>query len=565
MFYELIPRQRMISFIIWGVICLLLSSWPVAQAAPPQKTDVKKEVVELVPAPVVFSDKTLFYVQAKVLSFAPQERAKIIEERISKLANDPLLQIESIKAIDDGTVSQIAAGDLIIMSVTKEDAKAGGLSQAELAREYARIIIASIVEHREVYSMQAMISGGVFAALLTALYILAIFLIKKLFIKVLSSIESRKGLRIPTVKLQKLELISSEQIGKALIIIAKLLRVFISLLAFYLYAIFVLQLFPWTKNLSSKIVGYIVKPLRMFGHAITSYLPDFFVLVVILVITYYGLKLIKFVFSAVGNGIVTFHGFHREWADPTYAIARILVISFAAVVAFPYMPGSDSPAFKGISLFVGLLLSFGSTSAVGNMVAGVIITYMRAFKIGDRVRIADTTGDVLEKSLLVTRVRTIKNEAITIPNASVLSNHIINYSSSFASGLPLILHTGVTIGYDAPWRKVHELLLAAAGSTERILKSPAPFILQTGLDDFYVHYELNAYTQEATKMATIYSDLHQNIQDKFNEGGVEIMSPHYGSLRDGNMTTIPENYLPRTYTAPPFRMQQVEDEAHEKI
>ena len=565
MFYELIPRQRMISFIIRGVICFLLSSWPVAQAAPPQKTDVKKEGVELVPAPVVFSDKTLFYVQAKVLSFAPQERAKIIEQRISKIANDPLLQIESIKAIDDGTVSQIAAGDLIIMSVTKEDAKAGGLSQAELARDYARIIRASIVEQREVYSMKAMISGGVFAALLTALYILTIFLIKKLFIKVLSSIESRKGLRIPTVKLQKLELISSEQIGKALIIIAKLLRVFISLLAFYLYAIFVLQLFPWTKNLSSKIVGYIVKPLRMFGHAITSYLPDFFVLVVILVITYYGLKLIKFVFSAVGNGIVTFQGFHREWADPTYAIVRILVISFAAVVAFPYMPGSDSPAFKGISLFVGLLLSFGSTSAVGNMVAGVIITYMRAFKIGDRVRIADTTGDVLEKSLLVTRVRTIKNEDITIPNASVLSNHIINYSSSFASGLPLILHTGVTIGYDAPWRKVHELLIAAAGSTERILKSPAPFILQTGLDDFYVHYELNAYTQEATKMATIYSDLHQNIQDKFNEGGVEIMSPHYGSLRDGNMTTIPENYLPRTYTAPPFRMQQVEDEAHEKI
>jgi small-conductance mechanosensitive channel len=181
---------------------------------------------------------------------------------------------------------------------------------------------------------------------------------------------------------------------------------------------------------------------------------------------------------------------------------------------------------------------------------------MRAFRIGDRVRISDTVGDVIEKTLLVTRVRTIKNEDITIPNSMILNSHIVNYSAVIdQSGL--ILHTGVTIGYDAPWRKVHELLIHAALNTKYILKEPAPFVLQTSLNDFYVSYEINAYTDMPSKMAVIYSELHQNIQDSFNAGGVEIMSPHYSSLRDGNTTTIPEENLPKTYTPPAFRISQV--------
>lgn len=187
------------------------------------------------------------------------------------------------------------------------------------------------------------------------------------------------------------------------------------------------------------------------------------------------------------------------------------------------------------------------------MVSGVVITYMRPFRIGDRVKIADTTGDVVEKTLLVTRIRTTKNVDITIPNAMVLGSHIINFSSS-ANEKGLILHTTVTIGYDVPWNKVHELLISASNETEHILKEPKPFVLQTSLDDFYVSYELNAYTNEPGKMARIYSQLHSKIQDKFNEAGVEIMSPHYGAMRDGNQTTIPENYLPKTYEPPAFKI-----------
>jgi small-conductance mechanosensitive channel len=170
------------------------------------------------------------------------------------------------------------------------------------------------------------------------------------------------------------------------------------------------------------------------------------------------------------------------------------------------------------------------------------------------VKIADTIGDVLEKTLLVTRVRTIKNVDITIPNSLVLSSHVINFSSS-AQAYGLILNTTVTIGYDAPWRKVHETLIAAAKTTESILPEPEPFVLQTALNDFYVSYELNAYTDKSQGMARIYSALHQNIQDRFNEAGIEITSPHFRALRDGNQTTIPADYISENYQPPAFRVE----------
>jgi small-conductance mechanosensitive channel len=231
---------------------------------------------------------------------------------------------------------------------------------------------------------------------------------------------------------------------------------------------------------------------------------------------------------------------------------------FALVMAFPYLPGSESEAFKGVSIFLGVLFSLGSTSAVANVVAGLILNYTRAFSIGDRVRIGDVEGDVIFKTLLVTHIRTVKNVEITLPNSTVLGGAVHNFSMA-AKESPLILHTSITIGYDAPWRRVHELLISAAQSTQYILSNPPPFVLQTALNDFYVSYQINAYTDHPHEMARIYSELHQNIQDKFNEGGVEIMSPHYSQLRDGNTTTIPESYRPEDYTAPGHRVTQVRD------
>jgi small-conductance mechanosensitive channel len=236
------------------------------------------------------------------------------------------------------------------------------------------------------------------------------------------------------------------------------------------------------------------------------------------------------------------------------------VIALALVLAFPYLPGSASPAFQGVSIFIGLLLSLGSTSVVANIVSGLVLTYTHAFRVGDRVRIADTVGDVIEKGLLVTRMRTIKNVEITVPNGMVMGSHIINYSA-VAQEHGLILNTTITLGYDIPWRLIHETLIKAAQATNGILPEPRPFVLQTSLDDFYVSYELNAYTDQPNKMIVVYSELHQNIQDFCNEAGIEILSPHYGALRDGNPSTIPSDYLPKGYQAPPFQIKMNRDKS----
>jgi small-conductance mechanosensitive channel len=322
----------------------------------------------------------------------------------------------------------------------------------------------------------------------------------------------------------------------------------------YLYVTSILGFFPATHTLSVELLNYLIEPIKMIGREVIASVPDIIAIVIIIIVTNYVIKLIRMVFKGMERGAITFQGFHREWATPTYTIVRFFVLVFAAVAIFPYIPGSHSEAFRGISVFLGVLVSLGAAGSFSNIIAGVVLTYMRPFIIGDRVKIADTVGDIMEKTLLVTRVRTIKNVDITIPNALVLNSHIINFSSSSMKPPPLILHTSVTIGYDAAWQKVHELLIAAAKQTTHILETPEPFVLQTGLDDFYVRYEINAYTGAPNKMAAIYSELHQHIQDQFNEAGVEIMSPHYTQIRDGNQTTIPDQYLPKGYQAPAFRI-----------
>ena len=267
------------------------------------------------------------------------------------------------------------------------------------------------------------------------------------------------------------------------------------------------------------------------------------------------IQLVKLFFSQIQHGRVVFSNFPAEWADPTYKIVRVLLVAFGVVVAFPYLPASDSAAFAGVSVFMGVLFSLASSSALSNMIAGIVLTYTGAFRLGDRVKLGDSFGDIVETSLLATHIRTIKNEDITIPNSVVLGSSTINYSRS-AGTLGLILHTSVTIGYDAPWRKVHDLLIEAALATQGVLHQPRPFVWQTALNDFYVTYEINAYTNVPRDMIDIYAALHARIQDSFYAAGVEIMSPHYTSLRDGNTVAIPEALRPPGYKAPAFRVQE---------
>ncbi|MGH9681447.1 MAG: mechanosensitive ion channel family protein [Candidatus Acidiferrales bacterium] len=504
-------------------------------------------------APVIVGGKTLFTVQERLFTFSPEDRAKTIGDRVAWLSKQPLSRIRSLSVVNEAATSEIGAEDTVIMTVTDADARSAGRSRPELAQIYANTIREAAEAMQKQYSLRTILFGVLYAVIATAVLMVLFKLFGIAFPKFHAKLEAWHGVYIRSIRIQKLELLPAERITGMLNAFVRLVRIALSVLLLYIYITLVLGFFPWTQGYSSVLFQYILSPLRAVGSAFIGYLPNIFFVLVILAAAYYIIKFVKFIFKEIGKETITLPGFYPEWAEPTYKIARFLILAFTAVVVFPYLPGSRSPAFQGVSIFLGLLVSLGSSSAVANVVAGVVLTYTRALQVGDRVKIGDAVGDVVEKTLLVTRIRTIKNVDIAIPNALVLNSHIINFSSS-AQDHGLILHTGVTIGYDVPWRTVHNLLIDAANCTENIMKDPKPFVLQTSLDDFYVSYQLNAFTDQPSVMARTYSDLHQNIQDKFNEAGVEILSPHYGALRDGNQIGIPETYLPKDYEAPAFRI-----------
>ena len=253
----------------------------------------------------------------------------------------------------------------------------------------------------------------------------------------------------------------------------------------------------------------------------------------------YVIKGLRYLATEVDSGRLKINGFYTDWAMPTFHIIRFLLYAFMIAMVYPYLPGSKSGVFQGISVFVGLIVSLGSSTVIGNIIAGLVITYMRPFKPGDRIKLNDTIGNVIEKTVLVTRIRTPKNEVVTIPNSFMMSSHTVNYSES-ARSYGLIIHTEVSIGYDVPWRKIHQLLIDSALATPGVMSNPEPFVLETSLSDWYPVYQINAFIQEADKMPKIYSALLQNIQDYFAKADVEIMSPHYIATRDGNESTIPK-------------------------
>jgi len=503
-------------------------------------------------APVIVGGQPIFTVR-NILSFPARDRATIITGRIDHLTKDLALNPQTISVTDKEQTTEIADADLLLMSVTDSDATGTGESRHDLAVDYAHRISVAVLAVRKQYSARSLTLGAIYALLATIALFIVFRLLRLIFPWIYAKINSWRGTRIPSFRIQNYEFLTSDRIADLLLGFVRLVRLAADLLVIYVYLSLVLGFFPWTRGYARVLLGYVISPLKIVASTIIAWLPNLFFIAVILFVAYYFTKFTRVIFDEIGKGNITFTGFHPDWAEPTYKIARFMILAITAIAVFPYLPGSKSPAFQGISIFLGVLFSLGSTSAIANIIAGVILTYMRAFRLGDRVQIADTIGDVVEVSLLVTRIRTIKNVEITIANSMVLSSHIINFSNSVQQG-GLILNTEVTIGYDAPWRQVHELLLSAAAATPRLLTDPKPFVYQTALDDFYVHYQINAFTDHPSGMAATYSALHQNIQDKFNEAGVEIMSPHFSGIRDGNRIAIPDKYIPSDYTTPTFHL-----------
>jgi small-conductance mechanosensitive channel len=491
-------------------------------------------------AAVVIRGESLIVITERLGSFTPAERAAAVRQRLLRLGRGGH---DSITVVPGEASHDLLAGDNILLTVTEADANAAGLPREQLASRWAESLTRGLQSSSLLAVTRALLLGAAWTALATLLLVGLLRLLGRFAPRLTDTVEKWHGTRLRGIRFQRLELLSARRETDALKALIGGTRVLVVILLWYFYVVMVLSFFPWTAPVSENILDYVLTPLARAWIALVEFLPNLFFIAVIIVITRLLLRLVRFFFTAVEHGTVSLPNFEAEWAMPTYKIARFLVIAFAVIVIFPYLPGSNSAAFRGVSIFLGALFSIGSSSAIANIVAGVVLTYTRAYRVGDRVQIGETSGDVVAKTLLVTRVRTTKNVDVTIPNAMVLGAHTLNYTT-MARSEGLILHTGVTIGYDAPWRKVHELLIAAALATPGIRRRPEPFVLQKSLDDSYVSYELNAYTDEAgaAAMQQLYSALHAGIQDRFNEAGVEIMSPHYRAERDGNPSTIPAGH-----------------------
>lgn len=404
-----------------------------------------------------------------------------------------------------------------------------------------RSYIQNFVDFELTQTLMSGLLDNVILALGIFLVFQAITFVNALFPRIFALLEKWRHTRFRVMRFKSLELVTPDQITNGLISLTRYVQIGLNLALGLLGLAFGLSFFPGTHDVIAGLMEKIKEMLVGAGEVVLGYLPNLFTLIFIMIVTRYILKLLRFFHEGINSRKIKIAGLHHELTGPTFQLLRFMILALALVTAYPFLPGSDSPVFRGITIFIGFLLSLGSTSLVTNIVSGVVLTYTRGLRIGDRVKIGETVGDVLERTLLVTRIRTIKNVVVTIPNGRVLNNEIINYHAPMLED-GLILNTTVTIGYDVPWRKVHDLLTQAALATRDILNDPKPFVLQTSLDDYYVSYELNAYTHAPKRMVIIYSELHQNIQDWFNEAGIEIMSPRFTAYRDGSEVTIPAQY-----------------------
>ena len=504
--------------------------------------------------PVVLSDDTIFYVFAKIGSYSPEERAEAISGRIHNQAEDYYFKEDSLMIVPSELTIDINYKDEVITSISEQDAIWMNATKENLAKNYRTRIAIAIKKYKAEHSWPTLIRDFAMAMLVLTVLMLIIFFINKIFTWIKKKIEKQRGVTLKGFKIRNYEFLDTNRQLKMIFSLVSLVKWIIILTLIYLTLSILLGIFPWTGGFAAKLISYFLNPVKHILLSVWYYLPNFFTIIVLIVFFRYLLRILHYFKDEIERGRLKIPGFYIDWANPTFQIMRVLLLAFALIIIFPYLPGSDSQIFKGVSVFLGVLFTFGSAGALSNVVAGLVLTYMRAYKIGDRVRIGEATGDVVEKSLLVTRILTIKNEIVSIPNSTVMSSHTTNFSAEAAKH-GLIIHTTVTIGYENPWRKIHDLLIKAALATELIEKDPAPFVFQTSLDDFYVSYQINAYTHDAILQQNTYSHLHQNIQDMFNEAGVEIMSAHYKYIRDGNRSTVPADHLPQDYVTPAFRVK----------
>lgn len=491
--------------------------------------------------PVCLAEDTLFMVYAPLGGYSARDRADRITQELISIGKDRRLTNDSVYTLDNENYIDIMYGKRVIMSVTEQDALWEDTTQKELAEKYGRLFAVKIdyLKHENGF-WQIVRRAGLFVLVLLMQYFI-FKLVNYLFRKLRRKIVDFKQQRLKPLVIRDYELLNTDRVSRVLILASNILRWLVLLIILILTVPILFSIFPQTENLALTIFHYILSPVKMVIKGIIDYIPNLFIIAVIWISVRYIVKGLKYITEEIHNEKLKISGFYADWARPTFNIVRFLLYAFMIAMIYPYLPGAESGVFQGISVFVGLIVSLGSSTVIANFIAGFVITYMRPFKTGDFIKVKDTVGNVIEKTPFVTRLRTIKNEVVTIPNSFIMSSDTVNYSAS-ARQYGLIVHTIMTMGYDTPWREVHELLIRAALATPGILHEPKPFVLELELNDNYMKYQINAYTDNADELPKLTSDLLQNIQDYFNEAGIELLAPHFFATRDGSASRIPKVY-----------------------
>ena len=488
---------------------------------------------------------TLFYLYAKKGGFTAVQRAEEAGERIELVGKKLNLDPERVHIEHTDIFSDIMYDSQVLVSFTDADAMWEGVSRDSLVENRKQVIVDQFQHMKSQYGIWRMVESIAYCLFVLLLQ----YLLYKLTCWGAARIEkwvvSLKDAKLKPIMIQSYEIFNTDKQVQLLLAANKFLRYAVVLLQLLVSLSILFSLFPSTKGFVMQLLDYFVVPIKKIFFGVIDYIPNLITIFVICYVIRSLVRLARYIATEIENGNLKFDGFFPEWAMPIFNIVRILLYIFMVAMIYNYLPGSDSGVFQGISVFVGIIISLGSSTLIVNLMAGFVITFMRPFRVGDRVKLNDIMGDIIEKTPLVTRVKTPKNEIVTVPNSFMMSSLTTNYSSS-AQEYGLIIHSDVTFGYEVPWQQVEELLIKAALSTPHIVAEPYPFVLQTKLDDWYVVYQINAYTTQPEHMAQIFSKLHQNIQDVFHEAGIEIMSPHFMGVRQTDQVFMPNEYLNKT-------------------
>ncbi len=537
------PTRRIARILPLLILALLAVSIGAQPASPSRVATVSDTVPDTLTdagrAPrhaVVLGKDTLFVLRAGAGHFSAPERAVVVSRRladiVARIDTDGFMP-ESLQVVEaEGGHDIVYAGRRLIRATAADVAP--GTRTDSLAGVWHESVRRSLDGTKaEAELWQLVIRGGGVIGILV-LIVLVELLVFRLArrIRVMLARYTSSG-RLPVLRIQSVTLLTPQRSHDILVWLFKVLVTVAHVVVGYAALLLLFSLFPWTREWATVLLSWTWRPMRAAFNGFVEFMPSLFHILVVLLFAHLFLRVLKRLTIEVESGNLVLPGFYPDWGRPTLNIVRFVTYAFALVLIFPHLPGSDSVAFKGVSVFLGILVSLGSSAAFSNIVAGIVITYMRSFSLGDRVQVGDVIGDVTEKTLLVTRIKTFHGETVTLPNSALLAGNTVNYTVA-ATGKGLLLHAKVSMGYDVPWRTVHELLIEAARRTPGVAATPEPFVLQKALNDFYVEYEINLYTPDPSRMLFMYSELHQNIQDCFAEAGIDLLSPHYRVVRVGD-------------------------------